>query len=78
MANGGLPAGEKGRSYSACVNSVIMYESEIWPDLVQGWLDGCATLGLRKEFLQRNLRLDLKSVAWGIVYWIEDCNGLVI
>ena len=29
MANGGLPAGEKGRSYSACVNSVIMYESQI-------------------------------------------------
>ena len=31
LASGGLPSGAKGRSSSACVNSVIMYGSETWP-----------------------------------------------
>lgn len=48
----------------------------------EGWyIDGRCTLendGLRIRFLLRSLGIDYKWIAWGNVYKIEECNGLVI
>ena len=44
---------------------------------MQGWWDGCPTLGLTKAFLQNNLQVD-KNNKKGNVYKIGKSNGLVI
>ena len=68
LASGGLPLVAKGRLYSACVGSIMLYLSEVWSvkkeDLVKlerndtrvvRWI---CDLGLRIRFLQSNLGLD--------------------
>ena len=67
VASRGLPLGAKGRLYSACVHSVMLYGSETWPvkeeDVIRlerndaKMVDGCGTVGLSIGFLQNNLGL---------------------
>ena len=79
---------EKGRLYSACVCSLMLYRMETWP--------------VKEEHVIRLERSDLRMVRWlfnfrpkdrisagelrtrlklksirAIVYRLEDCNGLV-
>ena len=57
----GFPLGANSRLYSACVCSNILLKRKMRSDytgMMQGWLDGCATLGARIGFLQRNFGQD--------------------
>ena len=56
----------KCRFYSACVSSVTLYGIKTWlvkeenidyQRMIQGWFNGCATLGLRPEGLRTRTRL---------------------
>ena len=57
----GFPLGAKGRLYSVCVRSVVTWKWDLKEDVIRleindaRKVDGCATLGLRAGFLQRNL-----------------------
>ena len=66
----------------------MLYGRETWPvrekDLIRlerndarmiRWM---CKIGLRKRFLQRNLRLDLNRRALKEVYRKKECNGLII